>query len=368
MPRTVGSGVHRPCRIGKEIGQQRAAVKHRHCAYRTGKKTAQQAPAGKRRYKNHQIQQHGTVTQRQHQIARQHRGEQHRNRHQNDRGKQRGGIGSARNGIHCDHKRQLAVLDFSCRHRLQHRRSRAAEDPQQTGQSKQTARQHQRKGDRIVDGKPGNKPHDDPGDQSPQARLHQKVSASGLLQRKTPVTQSGDLADNKIHQPCQRGGAHGKALRVGKVCGTRQSGNRRGKYIGKNDLQYDHQQCRSQSVPHFTGQLLYQHAGKSRLPQAPQVHVQYTGHTGRQHQQVQQHGTRQHPVQNIAVQGHFGSRLPGQVLGAGGKRIVIHHGAHQRGQPSAQRVDQQLNSNRAAQHSQCALSGALKAGVGHQPH
>ena len=57
--------------------------------------------------------------------------------------------------------------------------------------------------------------------------------------------------------------------------------------------------------------------------------IQHTGHPAGQHQQVQQHGARQHPVQDITVQCHLGRFLPVQVGRPGGKGIGIDHGIHQ---------------------------------------
>ena len=151
-----------------------------------------------------------------------------------------------------------------------------------------------------------------------------------MLQRNTPVPQTGDQIDEKIAKPRQWGRPHGKALGKGDVGCPGQPAHRCGKDIRQDDLQHNHQQGGRQAVPHFAGQLLHQYPRKGRLPQAPQVHIQHTGHPAGQHQQVQQHGARQHPVQDITVQCHLGRFLPVQVGRPGGKGIGIDHGIHQR--------------------------------------
>ena len=81
LPGAVGRSVHRFGSAGKQVGQQRAAIQHGNGADEPGYQAAQQAAAAHRCDKNHQIQQHGNIRLRQHQVARQHRCQRYGNRH-----------------------------------------------------------------------------------------------------------------------------------------------------------------------------------------------------------------------------------------------------------------------------------------------
>ncbi len=181
------------------------------------------------------------------------------------------------------------------------------------------------------------------------------------------VPQAGDFIQQEGDKPCQRRSAHGKALGEGNVARSQYPPHRRRENIRQNDLQDKQQQRSRKAHPQDAGKLLHQNPHEGGLPQAPQVHIQYTGDPTGQHQQVDEHRRRQHPVQDIPPGGEIGSDLPVQVGGPGGKGVAVDHGIDHGDQTAAEGADEQLDAHRAAQHRQRTLAGALNARTAGQP-